>query len=81
MAFYDQDRSPLSREYIYSFTNSEYFRLVAMATDSAQVEQMLQSGQVRAVIVIPPDFSRKLRGGNPVPVQVLVDGPLQAGRW
>jgi ABC-2 type transport system permease protein len=74
VAFYDQDRSALSREYIYSFTNSEYFRLVETATDSAQVERMLQSGQVRAVIVIPPDFSRKLRGGNPVPVQILVDG-------
>lgn len=74
VAFYDQDRSPLSREYIYSFTNSEYFRLVAMAADSAQVEQMLQSGKARAVVVIPSDFSRRLRGGHSVPVQVLVDG-------
>ncbi len=74
VAFYDQDRSPLSRDYIYSFTNSEYFHLVGFAADPAQVEQMLQAGKVRAVVVIPPDFSRKLRGGNTVPVQILVDG-------
>jgi ABC-2 type transport system permease protein len=74
VAFYDQDRSSLSRDYIYSFTNSEYFRLVGFVTDPAQLEREIQSGDVRAVVVIPPDFSRKLRGGQPVSVQILVDG-------
>jgi len=74
VAFYDQDRSSLSREYMYSFTNSEYFHLVGLATDPAQFERMLQSAEVRAVVVIPPDFSRQLNGGRKVSVQVLVDG-------
>ncbi len=74
VAFYDQDRTALSREYMYSFTNSEYFRLVAFATDDAQVEHMLKTGEVRAVVVIPPDFSRKLNGRKTATVQVLVDG-------
>ncbi len=74
VAFYDQDRSPMSREYIYSFTNSEYFRLVAIAADDDEVDKMLQTGRVRAVVVIPPDFSRKLHAGKQVPVQILVDG-------
>lgn len=79
VAFYDQDRSSLSREYIYSFTNSEYFRLVAFVHDPAQLDRMIQSGRVRAAVVIPPDFSRKLQGGKPVAVQILVDGSF-AGR-
>ena len=74
LVFYDQDRSALSREYIYSFTNSEYFQLVGLATDPDQFEHMIQSAHARAVIVIPPDFSRKLNGGKQVSVQVLVDG-------
>jgi ABC-2 type transport system permease protein len=74
LVFYDQDRSALSREYIYSFTNSEYFQLVGLATGPDQFEHMIQSAHARAVIVIPPDFSRKLNGGKPVSVQVLVDG-------
>jgi ABC-2 type transport system permease protein len=74
VAFYDQDRSSLSRDYIYSFTNSEYFRLVGFVTDPVQLERKIQSGDVRAVVVIPPDFSRKLRGGQPASVQILVDG-------
>jgi len=74
VAFYDQDRSSLSRDYMYAFTNSEYFHLVGLATDPIQFERMIQSAEVRAVVVIPPDFSRKLNGGKPVSVQVLVDG-------
>jgi len=35
---------------------------------------MIRSATVRAVIVIPPDFSRRLDGGKTVPVQILVDG-------
>ncbi|MBZ5659347.1 MAG: ABC transporter permease [Acidobacteriia bacterium] len=79
VAFYDQDRSPLSRDYIYSFTNSEYFHLVALATSPDEFERMIQSADVRAVVVIPPEFSRRLNGGKPVSVQILVDGSF-AGR-
>jgi len=74
VAFYDQDRSSLSREYVYSFTNSEYFHLVGYVNDLAQMDRMIRSATVRAVIVIPPDFSRRLDGGKTVPVQILVDG-------
>jgi ABC-2 type transport system permease protein len=74
VAFYDQDRSSLSREYMYSFTNSEYFHLVGLVNDPAQLDRMIRSARVRAVVVIPPDFSRKLNGGKTVAVQILVDG-------
>jgi ABC-2 type transport system permease protein len=74
VAFYDQDRSPLSRDYIYSFTNSEYFRLVKIAGSPAEIDELLDSAQVRAAVIIPPDFSRRLEGGTPATVQVLVDG-------
>ena len=74
VAFYDQDRSPLSREYMYSFTNSEYFRLVKIAGSADEVDRLLESAAVRAAVIIPPDFSRRLSGGEPATVQVLVDG-------
>jgi ABC-2 type transport system permease protein len=79
VAFVDQDRSPLSREYMYAFTNSEYFTLVALADDVSEAERMLQAASVRAVVVVPPDFSRMLTAGRRPAVQVLVDGSF-AGR-
>jgi ABC-2 type transport system permease protein len=74
VAFYDEDRSPLSRDYMSAFTNSEYFRLVKMAGSRDEVDQLLESAAVRAAVVIPPDFSRKLGAGDAASVQVLVDG-------
>ena len=74
LAVYDADRSPLSREYVYALTNSEYFRLVEMPADPRELERLLQSGRVRAAVSIPPDFSRRLYGSRPASVQVLVDG-------
>lgn len=74
VAVYDQDRSPLSRDYIYAFTNSEYFRLVKIAGSLEEVDRLLESADVRAAVLIPPDFSRRLSAGELVSVQVLVDG-------
>ena len=79
VAFVDQDRSPTSREYVYAFTNSEYFKLVTLTDDMARAEHMLQAAEVRAIVVIPPDFSRSLDAGRRPTVQVLVDGSF-AGR-
>ena len=74
VAFYDQDRSPLSREYMYSFTNSEYFRLIGMVERAEDLDRLIATGEARAGVVVPPDFSRRLARGDRVGVQVLVDG-------
>jgi ABC-type multidrug transport system permease subunit len=74
VAFYDQDRSPLSREYRYSFTNSEYFRLVTIVNSDDELDRLLESADIRAAVVIPSDFSRRLNAGRSASVQVLVDG-------
>ena len=74
LAFYDEDRSPLSRDYMSAFTNSEYFRLVKLAGSRDEVDRLIESAEVRAAVVIPPDFSRKLGAGESASVQVLVDG-------
>ena len=41
VAFYDMDRSPLSREYMYSFTNSEYFRLVTIVNSAEELDRLI----------------------------------------
>lgn len=78
--FYDLDRSADSREYMHSFTNSEYFRFAGLAKDYEDAEHAIRSGNIRVVIVIPPDFSRMLNKGRPAQVQFLLDGsfPMRA---
>ncbi|MEM3455706.1 MAG: ABC transporter permease, partial [Candidatus Micrarchaeia archaeon] len=65
VAFIDHDRTSLSREYRYSFTNSEYFKFYRLIDSYGEAEELIKSGECRIVIVIPPDFSRKLYGGKP----------------
>ena len=74
IALYDQDRSALSREYIYSLTNSEYFRFTGFIDSAAELDRLMQAGTVRAVVVIPPDFSRKLRAQKRSSIQIFIDG-------
>lgn len=74
MAAYDHDRSAISREYISSFTNSEYFRLVGFAENAEQAEEWIARGNIRLLIEIPEDFSEKLTANQAVSVRASIDG-------
>jgi len=73
LAVDDRDRSAASRSLIAAFVNSGYFDLVA-EVDEKETTRLMDRDEVRAVLVIPSDFSRALRTGRPAPVQVLLNG-------
>jgi len=70
----DADRSPLSREFVAVLSNSKDLVVGAEAENYAQVETWFDHSLIKAVVIIPPSFSDQVRGGQPVEVQVLVDG-------
>jgi len=70
----DRDRTPESRELVASFVRSTYFDLAADVGSDAQLNDLMDRGVVRAVLVIPEDFSRDLRRGRVADVQVLLNG-------
>lgn len=74
IAFLDHDRSKLSRDYIDSFINSEYFKFVCLVENYEEGENLIRQGKIRALIVIPSDFSRKLYKKEQTEVQILIDG-------
>lgn len=74
VAFYDRDRSAASREYISSFTNSEYFKLFGILDREDQAEELMAQGKIRLCVEIPENFSERLTGNKPVSVRVSVDG-------
>ena len=73
LAVEDRDHTPESRSIISAFVNSGYFDLVA-SVDAAHITPLMDSNEVRVVIVIPPDLGRALQTGKRVAVQVLVNG-------
>jgi ABC-2 type transport system permease protein len=70
----DEDRGPLSREFVAVLSNSEDLVVGPRVKNYAQVEAWFNRGLIKAVVVIPPDFSQKLMAGEPAQIQVLVDG-------
>lgn len=74
IAWMDLDRTPASRDLLASFQGSPRFSVVAAPQTEAEVQRLLDGGDVQAVVRVLPDFERHLRRDEPAPVQILVDG-------
>lgn len=74
LAVQDRDRSMQSRELVSAFVNSGYFALVGYEDSDAALARLVDEGQVRAILSIPPHFERDLQLKRPVTVQVVIDG-------
>jgi len=74
MVVYDEDRTFESRQLVDAFVNTQTFRIVKQVNSLAELEELVRRGKAYAGLQIPPDFTRKLRGGHKADVQVLVDG-------
>ncbi len=73
-AVVDRDRTALSRDYLYRFFESRYFSFQGYLSGEDEVDRALQNGTIRAAIVVPEKFEERLRTGQPVGVQTLIDG-------
>jgi ABC-2 type transport system permease protein len=71
---YDQDKSPLSREFIHSLESSGYFDVVTYFENQDEINKALDSKQVQSAIVIPKDLSDKFYSKQNAKIQYLVDG-------
>ena len=70
----DRDQTADSRRLLADFVQSTYFDVVAATSSDSETDALIDAGRARAVIVIPGDFSQRLRSGDVAPVQVIVDG-------
>lgn len=81
-ALVDQSHDVQSRALIESLENSGYFDMNYVIQDQKQVIQLIDSGQARAGIIIPPNLSADIERGD-ASFLILLDGSdsfsLQAG--
>lgn len=73
LAIVDQDRSKPSQDFADEIYNNKYFTLVGYM-DLNEAERLVRLNKLRAILVIPPGFSRRLHEGKASEVQVLIDG-------
>ena len=70
----DEARDQTSRALVSSFTATEYFDVVAYVDGADDVRDLIDRGQAKAGIVIPPDFGEDVATRRTGKVQVLIDG-------
>ena len=69
----DQDGSQQSQDLLKHFQSSKYFHIARVVGGYPELTRALDDGHAKMGIVIPWDFSQRLRDGRPVEVQALVD--------
>jgi ABC-2 type transport system permease protein len=74
MAVLDFDRTAESRGLVASFTNSEYFTVTRYLDRYNQADTVLEDGEDKLVLVIPPKFGARILAHQTAPVQALIDG-------
>jgi len=74
LAVEDRSDTELSRALVARFVRSTYFDIVATVTNDEQVDDLMDRGTARAVLVIPDDFARRINSGEVAEVQVLLNG-------
>jgi len=64
LAVYDQCRCAESRSLLDAYRAADYFRLAYSVTSEDEIRTLIENGQARAAIIIPPDYNTRLAKGD-----------------
>ena len=73
-AVYDQAQTPESRDLIDRFIHSGYFSVKKVIRSDQEMDEVIDRGEVAAILRVPSDFSGKLATGTTAAIQIVVDG-------
>jgi len=74
IAVLDYDRSSLSRSFVQQITAGEDIDLYAQVNTINEIEDMLMHEEIKAALILSPDFSKDLLALKGMPLQVIIDG-------
>jgi ABC-2 type transport system permease protein len=74
IAFWDQDHTQKSKEFIRKFEESRYFEVKEEVENYQKLQKLLDKGRIKIGLVIPAGFAKGIYSGEEVQVQTLLDG-------
>jgi len=74
MAIYDQDRGPAARQLLDSYRAADYFHLAYDVDSEEELHVLIDSGEARVALIIPPDYSSRLKEEGTAQVVFILDG-------
>lgn len=72
-AIVSYDESPLSQSVIQAIAGSQYFSVAKMVGDEDEARQLLDKGDVEAIVEIPPNFGSDIANSIQTKIIVVVD--------
>jgi ABC-2 type transport system permease protein len=80
LVVYDQNRTEESRSLLDAYRAADYFLITQYVDSEATARQLIEKGDARAALIIPPDYDQRLADGN-AQVSFILDGsdPTVAG--
>jgi len=73
MAVWDQNQTTQSRQLVDAFRAADYFRIDYFVGSQDEYQALIESGDARVALVIPPDYDVRLLDGN-AQVLMVLDG-------
>lgn len=74
LAVFDQDRGPAARALLDSYRAADYFRIAYDVDSEDELRALVDGGQARAGLILPPDYSRRLASEGSAAVAFVLDG-------
>ncbi|MEI2609316.1 MAG: ABC transporter permease [Candidatus Promineifilaceae bacterium] len=81
LAVFDQDKSAASRALQDAYRSADYFQIEYDVQSEAELVALIESGRVRAGMIIPPAYEQDIARGQTAQVAFFIDGsdPTVAG--
>ncbi|HEX2927411.1 MAG TPA: ABC transporter permease [Ruminiclostridium sp.] len=73
-AVFDQNHTQDSRDLINKFFDSKYFTADKTVKSIDELTELVNKGEVKAGLIIPSDYSEKLKNGSNTDIQLVIDG-------
>lgn len=74
LAVFDQDRGPAARELLDAYRAADYFNLEFYVDSEDQIRDLIDNGNARAGLIIPPDYSENIQSEGNAQVAFVLDG-------
>jgi ABC-2 type transport system permease protein len=74
MAVFDQDRGVAARQLLDAYRAADYFRISYDVDSESELRSLIDGGEARVGLIIPPGYSDKVNGRETTQVVFILDG-------
>jgi ABC-2 type transport system permease protein len=73
LAVFDQSHSPEARALLDAYRAADYFSVAYAAGSEAEIQTLIERGEAKAGLIIPPDYAAQIKNGT-AQVAFILDG-------